>query len=52
MNGITTEVNHYLVDGRIICVSTIYKDGAFLCDSRLDVTDQVNKLQDNKNKKI
>lgn len=44
MNGITTEINHYSVEGKLICVTTIYKDGTFLCDSRHDVTKQVEDL--------
>lgn len=44
MNGLKMEVNFYMVDGRLISVTTIYQNGSFLCDHREDVTDQVNDV--------
>lgn len=42
MDAITVEVDHHIIDKRLICVTTIYKDGAFLYSSTTDVTDQID----------
>lgn len=44
VSNITTEVNHFMVDGKLVCVVTTYQDGSFLCDSRHDVTSEVHKV--------
>ena len=44
MSNITTEVNHFMVDGKLVCVVTTYQDGSFLCDSRPDVKSEVHKV--------
>lgn len=46
MNDYVIESDIFNVDNRLICVTSIYKDGFFVADSRQDITDQVkNNLE-------